>query len=294
VTMNSSHLAFKKGSQYTRKDIGWIVLPETGRPKGGNWDTGYVTHGNLLLVFMNIGVPGKTNHDFDNDFDEKTGLITWFGKPNTNSKQPTFQKILSGELTPHFFARWDNNDPKFTYLGIGNIVNFDDNAETKTGIKAIKLTLSVNDAEYILPSAADSIEERSSFMFERHLEDFLISNWTNTKLGQHYKIYEENGIQVGQQYRTDTGPLDILAISIDTTEFLVVELKRDRASDEVVGQTLRYMGWIKKNLCNENQGVSGCIVALRGDPRLEDALHAVPNISFMRYEVDFRLIEEYF
>jgi hypothetical protein len=25
---------------------------------------------------MNIGVPGKTNHDFDNEFDEDSGLIT--------------------------------------------------------------------------------------------------------------------------------------------------------------------------------------------------------------------------
>lgn len=291
--MDTSNLAFKKGSQYTRKDVGWIVLPETGRPKGGSWDTGYVAVGNLLLVFMNIGVPGKTDHDFDNDFDEKTGLITWFGKPNTNSTQPTFQKIFSGDLTPHFFARWDNKDPKFTYLGIGNIVNFDDNAETKSGIKAIKLTLSVDDAEYILPSTSETGKERSSFMFERHLEEFLISNWENTKLGQQYKIYEENGVQVGKQYRTETGPLDILAISKDETEFLVVELKRDRASDEVVGQTLRYMGWVRKHLCMENQDVSGCIVALRGDPRLEHALYEVRNINFMRYEIDFRLIEEY-
>ena len=55
---------FKKGSQYTRKDVGWIVLPETGRPRGGSWDTGYVVVGDLLIVFMNIGVPGKTQHDF--------------------------------------------------------------------------------------------------------------------------------------------------------------------------------------------------------------------------------------
>ena len=66
---------FKKGSKYTRKEVGWIVLPETGRPKGGSWDTGYVRIGESLLVFMNIGVPGKTNHDFDNEYDEETELI---------------------------------------------------------------------------------------------------------------------------------------------------------------------------------------------------------------------------
>ena len=67
----------------------------------------------------------------------------------------------------------------------------------------------------------------------------------------------------------------------------------DRASDQVVGQTLRYMGWVKKNLCSEGQEVKGCIVALSGDAKLENALHMVENISFVRYDVDFRLISEY-
>ncbi len=284
---------FKKGSKYTRKDVGWILLPETGRPKGGAWDTGYVTVDDLLIVFMNIGVPGKTHHDFDNDFNEESGLITWFGKPNTHSGQPLFKKLLNRELTAHFFARWDNTDPKFTYLGTGSVVKYDDAAETKSGIKAIKLLLSVDDAEYILPSSKEKQEAKSSFMFERHLEDFLITNWKQTHLGEKYSIYEENGLPVGRQYRTDTGPLDILALSKDGKEFLVVELKRDRASDEVVGQTLRYMGWVKKNLCSAEQTVKGCIVALSSDTKLENALHTLDNINFVRYEVDFRLIEEF-
>jgi len=284
---------FKKGSKYTRKDVGWVVLPETGRPKGGAWDTGYVIVGDQLIVFMNIGVPGKTEHDFDNDFDEESGLITWFGKPNTHSGQPLFIKLLNKQLTPHFFARWDNKDPNFTYLGIGSVVKYDDAAETKSGIKAIKLLLSVDDAEYILPSSKEKKDSKSSFMFERHLEDFLVTNWERTHLGDTYSIYEEDGIPVGRQYRTETGPLDILALSKDGNEFLVVELKRDRASDEVVGQTLRYMGWVKKNLCSNTQTVKGCIVALSGDAKLENALHTLDNISFVRYEVDFRLIEEF-
>ena len=68
---------------------------------------------------------------------------------------------------------------------------------------------------------------------------------------------------------------------------------RDRASDEVVGQTLRYMGWVMKNLCTADQTVKGCIVALSGDAKLENALHTLDNIHFVRYEVDFRLIEEF-
>ena len=284
---------FKKGSQYTRKDIGLIVLPETGRPKGGNWDTGYVVVNDMLFVFMNIGVAGKTHHDFDNAFDEQSGLITWFGKPNTHSGQPLFKKLLNKELIAHFFARWDNTDTRFTYLGDGSIVKYEDDARTKSGIKAIKLLISVDDAEYILPSTEKKRDTKSSFMFEKHLEEFLITNWRQTHLGDNYSIYEENGELVGRQYRTETGPLDILALSKDSKEFLVVELKRDRASDEVVGQTLRYMGWVKKNLCAADQTVKGCIVALSGDAKLENALHTLDSITFVRYEVDFRLIEEF-
>ena len=95
---------------------------------------------------------------------------------------------------------------------------------------------------------------------------------------------------VGQQFRTETGPIDILGLKKDRSDFLVVELKRDRASDVVVGQTLRYMGWVKDNLCDVNQNVNGCIIAQSKDDRLDYALSQVDKIQFMKFEVDFRLI----
>ena len=52
-------LSFKRGYTYTRKTIGEICYPDVGRPAGGNWDTGYVRVGDNLIVFMNIGVPGR-------------------------------------------------------------------------------------------------------------------------------------------------------------------------------------------------------------------------------------------
>ena len=44
-------LEFKKGSKYSRKDIGWICYPETGPPSRGNWETGYVRFENELIIF---------------------------------------------------------------------------------------------------------------------------------------------------------------------------------------------------------------------------------------------------
>ena len=70
---------------------------------------------------------------------------------------------------------------------------------------------------------------------EKHLEDFLVRDWPQTALAKEYDIYEEDGEQAGQQYSTDTGAIDILAVSKDKKTLLVIELKMGRASDVVVG-----------------------------------------------------------
>ena len=124
---------------------------------------------------------------------------------------------------------------------------------------------------------------------EKHLEQFLIDNWANTEIGKEFDIYSENDKQVGQQFPTDTGPMDILAISKDKKKFLVVELKKGRASDSVVGQVQRYMGYIVKKLAAPGQEVHGMIIALDGDARIESALRVTRNIEFYLYSVDFKL-----
>ncbi len=133
-----------------------------------------------------------------------------------------------------------------------------------------------------------TIEDPVSFVMEKHLEDFLVSNWPHTDLGKDYVIYEEDG-ERGQQYQTDTGPLDILAISKDKKRLLVVELKKGRASDAVVGQTLRYMSYVQEVLAEEGQTVLGVIIASEDDQRIRRALAMTPNIAFYRYQVSFKL-----
>lgn len=133
------------------------------------------------------------------------------------------------------------------------------------------------------------IEDPVAFAMEKHLEDFLVRNWSKTLLAAEFSIYEEDGEPVGQQYATDAGPIDILAVSKDKKRLLVVELKRGRASDVVVGQVLRYMGFVKEQIAESNQTVEGAIVALEDDQKLRWALMAVPQISFYRYEVSFKL-----
>jgi len=140
-----------------------------------------------------------------------------------------------------------------------------------------------------LISTDESIENPTAFALEEHLEDFLVENWAQTELGKDYDIYEDDG-EKAQQYLTDTGPLDILAISKDKKRLLVVELKKGRASDVVVGQTLRYMSFVQDMLAEEDQTVQGMIIALEDDQRIRRALSMVPNIRFFRYQINFKLI----
>lgn len=136
-----------------------------------------------------------------------------------------------------------------------------------------------------------TIEDPVAFAMEKHLEAFLVANWDQTELAKTFSIFEEDGEKIGQQYQTDAGPIDILAISKDKKRLLVVELKRGRASDVVVGQILRYMGFVKSEIAEPTQTVEGAIIALEDDQKLRWALAVVPNVSFYRYEVKFKLVK---
>ena len=167
---------------------------------------------------------------------------------------------------------------------IGTVSNISKHAEEIDGLLA-------SIAPPSLIATDELIEDPSVFALEKHLEDFLVQNWASTVLANSYDIFEEEGEVAGQQYPTDTGPIDILALSKDGKELLVVELKKGRASDAVVGQIQRYMGYVLDELAEPDQSVRGCIIALEDDIRLRRALRATTNIDFYRYQVSFKLFK---
>lgn len=143
----------------------------------------------------------------------------------------------------------------------------------------------------VLIATDATVEDPTVFALEKHLEEFLVHNWKQTELGKQYDLFQEDGEIVGQQFPTDTGFIDILAISKDKKELLVVELKKGRASDVVVGQVQRYMGYVLQELAEENQKVKGVIVALEDDLKIRRSLAVAPNIEFYRYQVSFNLFK---
>jgi restriction system protein len=165
--------------------------------------------------------------------------------------------------------------------GITTVINLDKYAK--------ELDLLIEHPGAQITTTDESVEDPTVFALEKHLEDFLVYNWKHTVLGNDYDIYEQDGEIIGRQYPSDTGPIDILAVSKDRKVILVVELKRGRTSDVVVGQIQRYMGYVKDELAEKGQDVKGVIIALEDDLRLRRALSVANNIDFMTYEVKFKL-----
>ncbi len=165
--------------------------------------------------------------------------------------------------------------------GITTVINLDKYAS--------ELDLLIEHPGVQITTSDENVEDPTVFALEKHLEDFLVHNWKQTELGKKYDIYVQDGEIIGQQYPSDTGPIDILAVSKNKKEILVVELKKGRISDVVVGQIQRYMGYVKEELAEKHQTVSGVIIAFDDDLRLRRALSVTHDISFMTYQVSFKL-----
>lgn len=130
----------------------------------------------------------------------------------------------------------------------------------------------------------------SSFLLEKHLEDFLIANWETTDLSKNYDLIMEEGELKSQQYQTDIGKIDLLVKNKNNSGYVVIELKKSQTSDDTIGQITRYMGWVKNNLPNA-KSVAGIIIAGGFDKRLKYSLEMVSNIKLLQYKINFSLEE---
>ncbi len=124
------------------------------------------------------------------------------------------------------------------------------------------------------------------FAFERDLQYYLAQNLGLLEPG--LKLYEdEDGVFNGIEFPAGQRRIDILAVGADDA-YVVIETKVSRAYDRVVGQILRYMGWVKENLAGEAP-VRGIIVASEISEDLILATSSIVNIQLVEYEISFSL-----
>jgi len=133
-------------------------------------------------------------------------------------------------------------------------------------------------------------EEGVPAEIESQFENLLVNSWEDiikkTPELNDLEILQEDGEYIGQQYDAhEAGRIDILCRNKKTEDFVVIELKRGSEGDKVVGQTLRYIGWVKKNLAKENQKVYGIIITFEGTPdsKLLYSLEPVKDLIQLKF-----------
>jgi hypothetical protein len=142
------------------------------------------------------------------------------------------------------------------------------------------------------PEAAEEAyyDELVSFALEASLRDFIIGRLPNLTIGgMSVRLYKDANGRTGREYLTDIGLIDILAVANDGT-FVVLELKRDRGSDQTLGQLARYMGWVSTHLA-AGAPVRGGVVARHIDNKLRYAARAMPGVLLLEYDIKFEVKE---
>ncbi len=124
-----------------------------------------------------------------------------------------------------------------------------------------------------------AIEEyRRVQVIERVLEDILEHNLDELEKGL---------TLVGRQYPTAVGPIDLLAKDPNGI-YVVIELKRGRSSDRVVGQIARYLTWTVQRLGHgRNSQVRGIVVGQDFDKHFGAAIAQLKQVS--PYTFDLRV-----
>lgn len=122
-----------------------------------------------------------------------------------------------------------------------------------------------------------------SVSLERDLEAALIHRLDQLAPG--LTLFSHGGTRGHQLDTGVVGRLDLLATD-EHGDFVVIELKVGKADDKAVGQILRYMGWVKRELA-DGTPVRGIIVASDFNDRIRYAVEAIPGVELKRYEINF-------
>lgn len=116
VQSNDRPFSFEIDTHYTRAEVAAVIGLPASKVKGGDWATGYTFQNGAWFIFSSVGIPGRTGHDYQNEF-IGTDLI-WWGKSKTRLDQAQISNLLSGKHPVYVFVRSEVRGP-FRFLGLG-------------------------------------------------------------------------------------------------------------------------------------------------------------------------------
>jgi len=143
-----------------------------------------------------------------------------------------------------------------------------------------------------LESEEDTIdelpEEKIEYLEEKYYQKLIHRNFKKIFPNFEYFDPEYQNIHEGH-YDSEAGTMDFLCKD-KKGDFVVIELKIV-SSDKALGQICRYMGYVKENLCDDNQKVKGIIISENNDLQLDYAIKVVPNITFKKMRLDVKIVD---
>ena len=141
------------------------------------------------------------------------------------------------------------------------------------------------DQEELIEKAEFASQGGDTFAYEKDLQNYLARNLHHLESG--LKLYEDEGL-TGIEYNAGGRFIDILAVDTHGT-LVVVELKVSRGYDRVIGQLLRYLGWVEANL-GDGKPVRGMIVASEITEDLVLATsHIADRVKLFEYAISFSI-----
>lgn len=159
------YYSFIVGNLYRRRDVYRVIgIPED--TKGGNWDTGYARHNDDWFIFANIGIPGRTGHDYANEWIGPN--LLWYGKTNTNLRQPAIRSMLTGTGEVYIFVRSDQRAP-FVFVGCGK-------AEAVKETSPVTVLWSLSEPQQNPVAMQPLLYQHQP---QRRMDDLVRESWTN-------------------------------------------------------------------------------------------------------------------
>lgn len=220
----------------------------------------------------------------------RTKIKTWF--------QTNYPKIKIGTIDAHIRLittnaqsrinhriSTDGADDLFFQLADGYLRLYDKNTDPQPIYKS-----DINSENPIIDeSEEENINESAQeFAYEKDLKNFLSKNLSIIEEG--LTLYDDDEGITGLEYEAGGRYIDILAID-KNNDYVVIELKVSRGYDRVIGQLLRYIGWIKANLAESNQNVRGIIIARTITQDLKIACTQINKVNLFEYNLSVSLKE---
>jgi hypothetical protein len=216
---------------------------------------------------------------------DREQVVEWFETRYPLVKQGTIRAHLirmsvNAPSRLHHRLRPDGSDDLFFQLPDGRFRLY------VAGTDPIPITEGMHvEVEPVADPEPGSSPEASQFAYEHDLRDYLARNLDLLEPG--LRLFDDEGI-TGIEFPAGGRFIDILAID-RSDGLVVVELKVSRGYDRVIGQLLRYMGWIEKHQAEPGQHVRGVIVAKEITEDLKLACSKIADVQLFEYALSFSL-----